>query len=178
MRIKRILSLALVLCLLCAALSPAAQAAEPPALDDFIDRYGPLLGDGLDALTDWLEGQTSSIAPELRETLRGIDTNALFSDLKALMGETSGMSDEELRAAVLALAEKHGVHLVDSQVEQLMGLCRTMEKLDPGQLRERIDALQQEFDVPGGLRGAWQSVVEAFKSAGNWIAEKLGGLFR
>ncbi len=164
----------LMICLLLGALAVPAAAASP---DDFAERYGPLLSEGLDDLTDWLNGQTEKLAPELRKALEGLDGD-IFSDLRELIGDTKGLDDAALRARIREAAEAHGIHLVDSQVEQLMGLCRTMEKLDPGQLRERIDALQQEFDVPGGLRGAWQSVVEAFKSAGNWIAEKLGGLFR
>ena len=175
MRIKNVFLFALVLCLL-AALSPAAFADEPPALEDFIDRYGPLLGDGLDALNDWLDGQASRLAPELRRTLKDMDTDALLSDLTALAGKTAGMDDDELRDAVLALAEKHGVHLVDSQVEQLMSLCRTLEKLNASQLRERVDALKKELN-PGGLRGAWQSVVRAVTDAADWISRQWKSLF-
>ena len=178
MRMKRLFASALLLCLLGALLAPAAAAADIPALNDFIDRYGPLLGDGLDSLTDWLDGKASRLAPELRETLRDLDTDALFSDLTALVGETAGMDDEQLRAAVLALAEQHGIHLVDSQVEQLMKLCRTLEKLDASALRERTDALKQELTAPGGLRGAWNAVVKAVADAANWLARTFGGWFR
>ena len=81
MNMKKLPAALLCVCLLFAALSPAACAAEAPALDDFVDRYGPLLGDGLDTLTDWLKGKTADLAPELRETLRDVDTEDLFSDL-------------------------------------------------------------------------------------------------
>ena len=181
MKLKVFFILSLVFCLIVAAVAPAAYAEEPPALGDFIDRYGPLLGDGLDALTDWLDGKAASLAPELRETLRDIDTEALFSDLTDLIGETRGMDDDALRAAVLALAERHGVHLVDRQVEQLMKLCRTLEKLDARQLRERMDALRDALGddaVPGGLRGVWNSVVRALTDAANWLSRAVGGWFR
>ena len=91
MKLKVFFILSLAFCLIVAAVTPAVYAEEPPALGDFIDRYGPLLGDGLDALTDWLDGKAASLAPELRETLRDIDTEALFSDLTDLIGETRGM---------------------------------------------------------------------------------------
>ena len=177
LKLKAFFILSLVFCLVVAAVTPAVYAEEPPALGDFIDRYGPLLSDGLDALTDWLDGQTSSLAPEFRETLRDIDTDALFSDLTDLVGETRDMDDAELREAVLALAEKHGVHLVDAQVAQLMKLCRTLEKLDPRQLRERTDALRDALKPSGGLRGVWETVVRAVTDAANWIARAVGGLF-
>ena len=177
MRLKRFLILALILCLLTAAPAPAAAALELPGLGGFIDRCGPLLDGGLDALTDWLDGQTAKLAPELRETLRDVATDALFSDLRELVGETSGMDDAELRAAVEALAEKHGVHLVERQVAQLMKLCRTLEKLDPDALRERTDALREELSTPSGLRGAWSTVVAALKRAADWLTRTLEGLF-
>ena len=175
---KRICALILAVCLAAAVLPCRASAADIPGLDGLIDRFSTLSGEGLDALNDWLDGKTGRLAPELRETLRDLDADALFSDLTALAGKTAEMDDEELRAAVLALAEKHGVHLVDSQVDQLTALCRTMEKLDPGVLRERFDALTEELDAPGGLRGAWNSVVKAITDAAGWLARTLGGWFK
>lgn len=177
MLIKKTVTAALVICLLCAVLSPGACAATPSG-GDFIDRCGPLLGDGLDALTDWLGDRTAHLAPELRETLRDLDTDGLLSDLRELAGETKGLDDDALRVKILELAEKHGTHLVDDQVQQLMDLCRALEKLDADAWKERADALRQELGAPGGLRGVWQSVVNAFKSAGSWLSEKLGGLLR
>ena len=178
MKAKRFTALALVLLLAAALLSPAASA--DPAAEGFFERFGPLLADGLDALTDWLDGQTSDLAPELRETLRGADTEALFSDLCALAAETRGMDDDALREAILALAEKHGIRLVDAQVAQLMALCRALEKLDNARLRERIDALREALDggaAPGGLRGAWNAVVKAVTDAADWLKRTVGGWF-
>ncbi len=183
MNSKKILACALLLCLLCATLSPAAHASEPTALGDFFDRYGPLLGDGLDALTDWLDGQAAKLAPELRETLHDFDADDLLSDLAALVSETRGMDDAALRAAVESLAEKHGIHLAKGQAEQLMALCRTLEKLDARELKERVDALKRELDgdgynAPGGLRGAWNAVVRAVTDAADWLVRTVGGWFR
>ena len=180
MNVKRFLVLALVLCLAAALLPPAGCAADDAAPAKFSDRWAPLL-EQLDGLAGWLDGQAERLAPELRETLRDLDTDALFSDLRDLAAGSRDMSDEALRAAVLALAQKHGIHLADGQAEQLMSLCRALEKLDPGQLRERFDALERELedaDAPGGLRGAWEAVKKAVTDAAGWLAEKLGGLFR
>jgi hypothetical protein len=180
MNVKRFLVLALVLCLAAALLSPAGRAADDEAPVKFSDRWAPLL-EQLDGLAGWLDGQAERLAPELRETLRDLDTDALFSDLRDLASGSRHMSDEALRAAVLALAQKHGIHLADGQAEQLMSLCRALEKLDPGQLRERFDALERELDadsVPGGLRGAWNAVVKAVTDAADWVARLVGGLFK
>lgn len=179
MNMKKLPAALLCVCLLLAALSPAACAAEAPALDDFVDRYGPLLGDGLDTLTDWLKGQTADLAPELRETLRDVDTEDLFSDLKDLVGDTKGLDDAALKARIEEVAEAHGIHLVESQVKQMMKLCRTLENLDVSELRERTDSLGEQLKeaAPGGLRGVWNSVVNAFKDAGDWISRQWKSIF-
>ncbi len=178
MIIRKTISFTLLFCLLAALLAPAAAAADDAVQAGFSDRWSPLLGEGLDALTDWLDGKADRLAPELRETLRNMDTDALFEDLKALVGETRGMDDEELRGAVLALAQKHGVHLLESQVKQLMKLCRTLENLDSERLRERFETLEKAIDAPEGLRSAWNTVVTAITNAAGWLVRTVGGWFR
>lgn len=180
MKVKRFAALALALLLAAALLAPAASADS--AADGLFERFSPLLSEGLDALTGWLDGKVSELAPELRETLRDADTEALFSDLCALLAETRGMDDAALREAILALAEQHNIRLVDAQVEQLMALCRTLEKLDAARLRERIDALREALDgdaaPAAGLRGAWMAVVKAVTNAADWLKRTVSGWFR
>ncbi len=175
-KMKMLIPFMLVLCLAFSVLSPAAFASEAPTLGGFLERYGPSLGDKLGDLGDWLGGKVGELAPELRETLRDVDTESLISDLKGLAGETKDMSDEELRAAIVALAEKHGVHLVDTQVEQLMTLCRTLEKVDAKTLKEKAQSLKPELETPAGLRGILDSLRQAARRAMKWFSEKLGGL--
>ena len=160
---------------LCGFASPA-RAASP---DDFAERYGPLLTEGLDGLTDWLNGQTEKLAPELRKALEGLDGD-IFSDLRELVGDTKGLDDAQLRARIREAAEAHGIHLVDSQVEQLARLCRAMEKLDRDALREKAEALGKQLEdlaSPGGLRGLWQRVTGALRSAVRWIGDTVGRWF-
>ena len=157
-------------------------------LGEGLDGIREGLGDGLGGLTDWLDGKTVHLSPELRETLRDIDTDALWHDLTALAETTKDMDDDALRASVEALAEKHGIHLVDSQVAQLMKLCRTLEKLDKKELAERAEALKDALkdateDAPqprpaGGLRGVWQRVRSALRGIGGWLKRTVGRWLR
>ena len=165
--------------LVCALLVCAAAPAAAGSASDFAERYGPLLADGLDDLADWLDDQTATLAPALRETLRDADTDELFSDLRELIGETEGLDDDALRARIVEVTEAHGIHLVERQVTQLMRVCRATEKLDAAGLRERTEKLGDLLsDPPGGLRGVWESVVGAVRSAGRWLADTVGGWFK
>ena len=178
MKLNRILPLLLCVCLLAAVLTGSAYAAGG-SLDDFVDRYGPLLGDGLDALTDWLDEQTSDLAPELRETLRDVDTDDLFRDLKDMVGDTKDLDDAALKARIEEVAEAHGIHLVERQVQQMMKLCRTLEQLDASELRERTDALGEQLReaAPGGWRGVWNSIVRGVTDAADWISRQWKSIF-
>jgi len=178
MRTRHLFSAVLVICLLTAVLSPVVSADDSPALGDFIERYAPLLDDGFSSLTDWLNDRTATLAPELSDTLNDIDTQNLLSDLRALVGETSGMSDGDLREAIISLSEAHGIHLVDSQVQQLMDLCRTLEKLSPEALKEKTDALHSALPHASGLRGVLDKVLSAFRGAAHWLGKTFSGLFR
>ena len=176
MKLKKLLIAALALCLLPASV-PAASAAEPGDLWDLIERLAPQLDGGLEGLSDWLSGKSADLAPELIETLRDLDTEHLLEDMKNMAGDTKELDDAALKARIEQLAEQHGIHLVEQQVEQLMKLFRTLERLDPSALRERAGELQEQLEVPGGLRGVWNSAVKTFKSAVNWITEKARSIF-
>lgn len=178
MKKRKILPLLLAVCLLAAVLMSPARAADG-SLDDFVDRYGALLGDGLAGLTDWLGNQTTELAPELLETLRDVDTDDLFRDLKDMVGDTKDLDDAALRARIESVAEAHGIHLVESQVQQMMKLCRTLEHLDISELRERTDALGEKLSeaAPGGLRGVWNSIVSAVTDAADWVARQWKSIF-
>ena len=179
MKLKKFLAAGLLVCLLGGCLSMAAPVSAAGA-DEFAERLGPLLSGGAEALADWLEDQAKGLAPELRETLRDADTENLFADLKELIGETEGLDDDALRARIVEVTESHGIHLVDRQIEQLMRLCRAMEKLDGEALRERGDDLREaleELKAPGGLRGLWQSIRGGLRRLWAGLAETVSGWF-
>lgn len=53
------------------------------------------------------------------------------------------MTDEELRQQIIDIAKKYDVTLTDSQIDSLISLCRSMEKLDIDQLKQKVEEVQQ-----------------------------------
>ena len=53
------------------------------------------------------------------------------------------MTDDELREQIKQIAEKYEVTLNDSQIDQLISLCRSMEKLDISELKQKVEEVQQ-----------------------------------
>ena len=172
MNLKKLLAAALALCLLL-SLVPAASAAEINDLGDLIERLAPQLDGGLEDLTDWLKDGATAIEPELRELLRQMSNEDFFQEIR----ELAELDDEALRSKIRTVGTQYGFSLSEEQVQQLMHLCRTVEKLDPKLLTERIESLRDTVETPGGLRGVWDSVVKTFKSAVNWVTEKARSIF-
>ena len=53
------------------------------------------------------------------------------------------MTDKELRQQIIDIAKKYDVTLTDSQIDSLISLCRSMEKLDIDQLKQKVEEVQQ-----------------------------------
>ena len=91
------------------------------------------------------------------------------------------MSDEELRREISEIAGRYNVTLSDSQLRQLVDLCRSLEKLNPGELRERVEQAQETIRRIGEAKDKAVSFYEKLKyffgEAADFL-DKLKGLFR
>ena len=80
----------------------------------------------------------------------GMESSASATEkLKKILTKTSSMSDKELREEIRQQAQQRGVQLTDAQVQQIFDLCRMMEKLDPDQLKERVESIQSLLKKAG-----------------------------
>ncbi len=89
---------------------------------------------------------------------------SIVNDLKLMLDEIKNMSDEEIRATVLEIADRYKVRLTDTQVQQLISLCRSLESLDPAQLRQRIDQVQDSLKNLSEVKTKLESFVESVKN--------------
>ena len=62
---------------------------------------------------------------------------------KLILDETKDMTDDELREEIKKIAEEYDVNLTDSQIDSLISLCRSMEKLDTAALKEKVEQVQK-----------------------------------
>ena len=167
MKMKKLLSAALALCLLL-ALTPAASAAETPGLGDVLKLLAPELDGGLDGIIDWLKDGAATLAPEVQDILRQMSNEDFFDEIR----ELAALDDDALREKLRSVGTQYGFTLTDEQVQQLIHLCRTVEKLDPRLLTECIESLRDTVEQPGSLRGIWNGVVRSVKSFVSWLADK------
>ena len=156
------------------------EVSGTAALTGIYKAYEHITGSTLDETAKSVGTQELTITGELAQQIGSFDATKIVSGLKELLSETEKMSDEELRREIESIAGKYNVTLSDSQIRQLIDLCRSMEKLDPGELRERVEQAQETIRRIGEAKDKAVSFYEKlrlfFGSASDFF-EKLKGLF-
>ena len=137
--------------------------------------YEDITGEELDEAAKLVSTQELTLTAELAEQIGSYDSVEIVNELKLLLAETKNMTDEELRAEIVSIASDLGVTLTDTQISQLISLCRSLEKLDPDQLKEKVESVQNTIAKLGqakekvagfieGVKNVWNSVVNFFKN--------------
>ena len=96
-------------------------------------------------------------------------------DETAKLVSTQELTDEQLRAEIVSIASDLGVTLTDTQIDQLISLCRSLEKLNPDELKAKVESVQNTIAKLGqaketvsnfftGVKNVWNSIVDFFKN--------------
>ena len=118
------------------------EVSGTSALCGIYKAYEDMTGMTLDDLAKQAGGEEASVAENLAEQIGSMDSGSIVGELKLLLNETRNMSDDEMRTIITEIAGRYNVHLTDTQVNQLISLCRSLERLDPDQLRQRVEEVQ------------------------------------
>ncbi|MDO4750179.1 MAG: DUF1002 domain-containing protein [Eubacteriales bacterium] len=86
------------------------------------------------------------VTAELADEIGSSDAVSVVNELKLVLGQTREMSDEELKEQIDEIASDIGVEFVDSQKEQLVSLCRTLEKLNVDELKEKAEQVRETME--------------------------------
>lgn len=112
------------------------------ALAGVYKAYEDMTGQPLDEQVKFASTQELTITGELAEEIGEEDSSSIITELKLMLDETANMTDDEIRQMIRKIAAEHNVNLTDTQVEQLLDLCRSLEKLNPEQLKQRVEDVQ------------------------------------
>ncbi len=119
------------------------EVSGTAALTGIYKAYESITGNSLDEIAKAVGTQELTITGELAEQIGNLDATEIVNGLKEILGETAKMSDEELRKEIQDIASQYAVSLTDKQIDQLIDLCRSLEGLDPGALKERVVQAQE-----------------------------------
>ena len=116
------------------------------ALAGIYKAYEDMTGRKLDTAVKDVGTQELTVTGALANEIGSTASTSIVNDLKKMLGDTVNMTDEELRTAIRRIASGYGVSLTEAQVQRLLELCRSLEKLDPDSLTEKVGELQSTLE--------------------------------
>lgn len=155
------------------------EVSGTAALTGVYKAYEDITGEKLDDLAKLVSTQELTLTGELAEEIGNMDSTAIVNDLKLILDETKNMTDDEIRQEIIAIAAQYNVTLTDSQIKQLIDLCRSLEKLDGDALKARVEEVQQTLkkvsDAKTQVVGFVQTVKKVVTSIKSFF-ERIGGI--
>ncbi len=118
------------------------EVSGTAALSGVYKAYEDMTGQKLDDMAKLISTQELTITGDLAEEIGSMDSTTIVGELKLMLNETRNMSDDEIRQTILDIAGRYNVKLTETQIRQLISLCRSLEELDPDQLKQRVEEAQ------------------------------------
>ena len=118
------------------------EVSGTAALAGVYKAYEDMTGVRLDDLAKLVSTQELTVTGDLAQQIGSMDSTSIVGDLKLMLNETKNMSDEEIIGVIEGLAGQYNVSLTDTQKRQLVSLCRSLEQLNPEQLKSRVEQVQ------------------------------------
>lgn len=118
------------------------EVSGTAALTGVYKAYEDMTGKKLDDLAKLVSTQEHTITGELANEIGGMDSTSIVNDLKLMLDETQKMTDDEIRAEIIDIAGRYNVSLTNTQIQQLIDLCRSLEGLDADSLKARVEEVQ------------------------------------
>lgn len=152
------------------------EVSGTAALTGVYKAYEDMTGKKLDDLAKLVSTQELTITGELANEIGSMDSTSIVNDLKLMLDETKNMSDAEIKEQIVQIAKQYNVTLTDSQINQLITLCRSLEGLDGDALKSRVEEVQNTLkkvsDAKTQVVGFVQSVKKVVTSIANFF-EKI-----
>lgn len=144
------------------------------ALTGIYKAYEDITGEKLDENAKAAAAKELITTGELAEFIGSEEATRLINELKKILNNIKSMTDDEVRAEIRRIAAQCNVSVTDSQVEQLLTLCRTLQNLDVENLQSRLlgwlDTVDKLSSVSSWFAKIWHSVLE-------FLTSIFGGFF-
>jgi uncharacterized protein YpuA (DUF1002 family) len=155
------------------------EVSGTAALTGIYKAYEDMTGMKLDDMAKLVSTQELTVTGDLAQQIGSMDSTSIVSELKLMLNETRNMSDEEIRSIIIDIAGRYNVSLTDTQINQLISLCRSLEGLNPDQLKQRVEevqgTLQKMSEAKTKVQDFAQNVKQFMESASGFI-DKLSEL--
>lgn len=148
------------------------------ALTGIYRAYESITGTTLSDLAKTIGAEELVLTGELAEYIGSEEATELINELKKILDQTQNMSDDDVRTEIRKIAEQYNVVISDSQVEQLLTLCRRLEKLDVNALQSKLVTLAETVQKANAAKETVSAIGEKisnfFSSVGNFFSNLFG----
>ncbi len=149
------------------------------ALTGIYKAYEDITGTTLSEIAKTIGVEELVTTGELAEYIGSEEAIQIVNELKKILDQTQNMTDDEVRAEIKSIAEAYNVSITDAQVEQLLKLCRSLEKLDIKQLQDKLVSLTKTLEdakkVESKLSEFANSIKTFFGKIGDFFSRLFGG---
>lgn len=156
------------------------EVSGTAALTGIYKAYEVITGEPLDETAKEVSSQELAVTADLAQQIGDADSVEIVNELKLILDETVKMSDDELRSQITDIADNYDVTLTDAQMNQLVDLVRSLEKLDTNALLEKVRAVQDSLKkflsmsekmegFTGAVQAFFQKVGETAVNVWNYI---------
>ena len=144
------------------------------ALTGVYKAYEDITGQKLDENAKLVGTQELAVTSDLANEIGSYDSTSLVNDLKGMLNETKDMTDSQLRDEIGKIAKEYKTTLTDKQTDQLVSLCRSMEKMDTGELMQRVDEVKNTVKKMAEAKTKAVGFIEKVKN----VITSIGDFFR
>ena len=116
------------------------------ALTGVYKAYEDITGQSLSNLAKSVGAEELILTGQLAEYIGSEDAAALINELKGILDITETMSDSDVKKEIQKLADQYNVQVTETQIDQILKLCRQMEKLDVAELKEKLLSITQTVE--------------------------------
>ena len=149
------------------------EVSGTAALSGVYKAYEDMTGKKLDDLAKLVSTQELTVTGELAAQIGAMDSTAIVNELKLMLDVTQTMSDDEIRAEIREIASRYNVNLTNTQVEQLLSLCRSLEGLDAESLKARVQDVQNTLQKGSDAKTKVVGFVQGVKK----VVDSVSGFF-
>jgi uncharacterized protein YpuA (DUF1002 family) len=140
------------------------EVSGTAALSGVYKAYEDMTGQKLDDVAKLVSTQELTITGELAAEIGSMDSTSIVNELKMMLDVTKDMTDDEIRAEIGEIASRYNVSLTNTQVEQLLSLCRSLEGLDGDALKARVEEVQSTLNKVAAAKNNVVGFVQGVKN--------------
>lgn len=149
------------------------------ALTGVYKAYEAIYGASLPELAKQVGAQELVVTGQLAEYVGSSEATGMISSLKAILDQTVNMTDTQVMEQIDILAKQYNISLTEGQKQQVLKLCRSMERLDASQLRKKLVDLSETVEKAGEIKeslGVATDKANEFVQDAKDFAGKFGNL--